>query len=188
MPRIPGATTAIHQHPPAYHPVAAQGDGCQGWQGQSRGRLDAHCVAASFENSEALSAAVCSVGVASFTIQVVTIRHYRKYSVFLYNLNLMQFAVKGFSWDLVGVGVAHCLHHMQKSQPRQIRLGHRVLWFKADHGKQASAARQWCSVPMAWAFLQMMAVRPGAKMGWWGAVSLPSIKSLFVWCVCVCII
>ncbi|CAL1165306.1 unnamed protein product, partial [Cladocopium goreaui] len=29
-------------------------DGCQGWQGQSRGRLDAHCVAASFENSEAV--------------------------------------------------------------------------------------------------------------------------------------
>ena len=131
------------------------------------------------------------VAVASFTTQVVTLRHYRKYSIFWYNLNLMQFAVKGFSWDLVGVGVAHCLHHMQKSQPRQprqIRLGHGVLWFKADHGKQASAARQWCSVPMAWAFLQMMAVRPGAKMGWWGAVSLPSIKSLFVWCVCVCII
>eukprot|EP00435_Cladocopium_sp_Y103_P031078 s1861_g7.t2 len=29
-------------------------DGCQGYQGQSRGRLDAHCVAASFENSEAV--------------------------------------------------------------------------------------------------------------------------------------
>jgi len=76
MPRIPGSTWFNHCHPP-YHPVAAQGDGCQGWQGQSRGRLDAHCVAASYENSEAgLSAAVCSVGVASFTTQVVTICHY----------------------------------------------------------------------------------------------------------------
>ena len=45
----PPSSTIIHQHI-----IAAQGvDGCQGWQGQSRGRLDAHCVAASFENSEA---------------------------------------------------------------------------------------------------------------------------------------
>lgn len=148
MPRIPGATTAIHQHPPAYHPVAAQGDGCQGWQGQSRGRLDAHCVAASFENSEALSAAVCSVGVVSFTTQVVTItiRHYRKYSIFLYNLNLMLFAsicceriFVGLGWSWSGSLPAS---HAKKYQPRQIRLGHGVLWFKADHGKQASAARQ----------------------------------------------